>query len=457
MNKTEYSRADIACTLRLFNNFISRAYVNRNVSFEDNFKEAYKYDIDDSYDRDKYFTTIYLSTLFFAAKYYSTLYDNYFKYLREDKIEEINIPDEIFVNPSDRRRFSKKQIIKNIRDSLNHNDVIDNYKVVSYGNTIYYEINKPDATPIPFHVLVNPKDLFHISNALLSKNTFVGSGCIIDPNSLDSVDNMIDKCVYRKYYSKKQLKDGSISRLTNLYHNDYDFMKDKDDYVNRVLDYKDFTFSISQKNKIKNDYNYWLFLDNLLDKEAMLRHCTKIVMPLSIEKIDTFIISSIFYNYLLEPDKSFMDIAIDTNHLCLGDDYSLEDKFKLYLMYKDKKDLYFDGCDVGQIYALLGSIYYSYMFDNIITDPIVDINNKQYERRHLRNGFVHLRWFQTEKSSYRLFDWGNSMNAEFNPADPTFWKGVFRLADLIKTCNTYLDQYMRVNNLIKPKSDNKAL
>ena len=390
----------------------------------------------------------------------------YDKYLREDKIDDVLIPDNIFVNPGDERRFSKKQIIKYIRDAFNHN-INNNYvKVVSnLDNNKYniaFEINKHDSNPIPFHIIIDGKQLFRLSHSLYCNNTFTVSSIInnnIEDNS--SIDNILNNTVYRKYYSDRMLPDGSINKLRNLNSKNYDFEEDKDDYVNNVLEHADYNFSISQNNKIKTDYNYWttIFFDGKYDKR-ILRHCIGSAMPLSIEKLKTFIIGFIFYTYYLDdPTKCLSDLEEDINKYFFYNDSKLKEQFKFYTdAVSNPVDLILDGWDLNNLFSLLNSIYFSYMFDTMVSDSTITINNKQYEKRHLRNTFVHLRWFYTNSLSYRCFDWGNSRNAEFNPNDNTFWKGQFKYTDLWDFTEQFLKDYSLHNcNIPRPPTNNRTL
>ena len=77
-----------------------------------------------------------------------------------DKItnDELQIENTIFVNPSDYNRFSKKQIIKYIRNAFSHSEKEKElYKISKNGR--YVEIKLQNTKPIPFHVKMSLEQL----------------------------------------------------------------------------------------------------------------------------------------------------------------------------------------------------------------------------------------------------------------------------------------------------------
>ena len=102
------------------------------------------------------------------SKFVTALYDNYFDNLLESSINKINIPDSIFVNNNDRSKFSNKQIIKFIRNALNHNDN-PNHNLARFirinenaKEKIKVEILLKSTKPIPFHVMLDINELMSI-------------------------------------------------------------------------------------------------------------------------------------------------------------------------------------------------------------------------------------------------------------------------------------------------------
>ena len=80
------------------------------------------------------------------------LYNNGYKKNNYCYINPFNIPQNIFVEKKDYLRFSKKNIISNIRIAINHNDNSDKLKIIRVNETaqriiITNEIISGDFTP----------------------------------------------------------------------------------------------------------------------------------------------------------------------------------------------------------------------------------------------------------------------------------------------------------------------
>ena len=174
----EYSKLEIATFLRDFHKLMMLSIINPNTPFIDVFQGYMKSEKRMQYcTREYYSEMICVYNVMLASKFLTCLYDNYYLFLLEAKIEEINIPEKIFLNSNDASRFSKKNIIKYIRNAFNHNDN-GNHELVKYVRVIkngegipMVEINLQNTKPIPFHVRLDMEDLFSIIIQLKKANT----------------------------------------------------------------------------------------------------------------------------------------------------------------------------------------------------------------------------------------------------------------------------------------------
>ena len=446
----------IAVQLRDFSKFMFEAIVRHNDSFIDVYKNYYSKNYTEGYGIDKYYVANYFMQLFLVVKLFSMLYDNYFNFLREDKIEEVLIPDDIFVNPNDRNRFSKKQIIKYIRNALNHNDLANTAEIISFReNNVTVpkiEITLNNTPPIPFHVIIGREQLFKMGTSLMDANTVVASYMIRDTNvpiinDQEHLYSILNNTVYRKYYTKGNLKDGSLDKLNNLVKKNYNFAIDKDNIIDNILEHYDSSLSISQKRKIISDFQDWKqFTKNDSADDILLNCCFHHAIPLSCTKFNDFLACLGFLDYVaMNPNSSISGYTQECKDYINGRNTSFDFE-SVRNQFSTKTKFFIYAWNVNELYSLLSSIYIGHMFDTIITDPVIDINGKQYERRHLRNAFVHLRWFMSEQYNYRLFDWGNAKGAELNPNHPSFWKGIVKTSDVITYVNNCLNQILLANN-----------
>lgn len=133
------SKYEIATYLKSYMELMISSFNNRNTSFVALFCQNMENNEMARYVSSNYYQNMNLIYDFFLlSSYYGILNDVQQSYLEEAKIEQIDCFKDIFINNEDSKRFSKKQIIKYIRNAICHNDKIDKelYKLYKYNVSI---------------------------------------------------------------------------------------------------------------------------------------------------------------------------------------------------------------------------------------------------------------------------------------------------------------------------------
>lgn len=112
-------------------------------------------------------------------------------------------------------------------------------------------------------------------------------------------------------------------------------------------------------------------------------------------------------------------------------------RFKHFFMDRDNlmERIKYGAVDSDNDNNLALSLFIGYMLENVIEDEKVIIENKEYPRYRLRNGFVHGRWYVSEKK-WELFDWKKD---EFN----IDWHKSINIDSMRDAMIDYLDSYIK--------------
>ena len=223
MKNHEFTKYEIATYLRDYNRTMTYATMNQDIPFYEVFKHHMHVDDRIQYAiKDYYYEMISIYEILLLSKFLTALYDNYFDNLLESSINKINIPDSIFVNKNDRSNFSNKQIIKFIRNALNHNDnpshdlarfirINENEK-----EQIKLEIVLKNTKPIPFHVMLDINELISICFEIKNANSIIiASNRSTRPIFLNSsnVNETLNNIFLRKFFARKKLTDEQKERI----------------------------------------------------------------------------------------------------------------------------------------------------------------------------------------------------------------------------------------------------
>ena len=448
MDKYEFSKIEIATYLRDYYRTIIYSIKYRDIPFYEVFIHSLVEEDRLQYAMiDYYYEMISIYEFMLFSKYFSVLYDSRFDFLNENQINSINIPRNIFINEDDYSKFSKRQIIQYIRNAFNHNDNIshDLIKFIRVNENdqeiIKVEINLKNSKPIPFHVILDNEAFISIISELQNAKTI----SIISNQADERVNvhssnilNALDKMYVRKFYTKKKLSDENLTSIKKIVRE-----KGKTKGLESILstyglDYKDYRFLVPQKLKIEEDLKYWEKIKR--DSSGALFHLISKVMPISVVKLRTLLTNLILAdNYLRSSNRSFTDFSNDAIKMYKSKKLDSSSPVFIYAqLYGIDENIIYDFNDYDDIFSIVSTIYYGFLFDSLISDNDIEFpKSKKIERSHLRDSFVHMRWFKGINECFKLYDWKYGINNEFNPNADGFWKSNVTFADMYNCSETY--------------------
>ena len=161
---TEYNtlkKEDIIFYLTNYITLISASIANPGVDFRSLSNQLAKDNYGPQFMNETfYYNTIRVYEFMLYKQIYSYRYDSIFPDLKEAAIDNISLPEDMFVNSADKNRFSKKQILKFIRNAINHNDSNNRelYHIVQSDDRLILDIHLLNTKPIPFHVQIDMAD-----------------------------------------------------------------------------------------------------------------------------------------------------------------------------------------------------------------------------------------------------------------------------------------------------------
>ena len=456
MSKHEFSKYEIATYLRDFNRTMNYASFNQDISFFEVFKNVMRNDGRLQYAHiDYYLEMITIYEILLVSKFLSILYDNYFDFLLESSIDNINIPNSIFVDSSDANRFSKKQIIKYIRNALNHNDNPnhDLFKFIRINENgkdeIKIEISLINTKPIPFHVVLSIDELISIYFEIKKSNSIrIASNLSTKPILLNSlnVSDTINHIYLRKYFARKKLSDEQKKAIISYINSGNKIKNNSEFLLENGLEYKDYNYSIAQKIKIEEDLKYWESLG--VYGNDVIHHLLYKVLPFSWSKDRALTMNLILTDYYMRLGKScIFDIINDARKLYFNKNLIDESPLGLYgQSFGIDYNILFDSIDFANIISITNAIYYGYLFDSLVTDKEVNItDSKIIEREKIRDSFVHMRWFMGARECFKLFDWENGIDNEYNTNSPNFWKCNVGFIDMGNCAELYFKNSIKAN------------
>ena len=427
----EFTKNEIAIYLRDFNKVIMYAGNNQNVSFYKIFEYHVATDGRVQYlSKDYYYEMISIYEILLASKILTIYYDNCFTYLLDSHINSLNIPEDIFVNKKDAHRFSKKQIIKYIRNAFNHNDNNDLLKFLRvYENNvekIKVEILLKNTRPIPFHIILDVNQLIAIAFENQNANTFQFLfGYLTQPTSINSSNAIrtLDNVYLRKFYSRKKISDEQKRRLIKPIINGKKGKNIELVFLDNGMEYKDFHYFTDQKIKVEEDLKCWEKMG--FKGNGVLEHVLNKVMPISILKIETITMNFILVeHYMKNWNSTFFDIVKDSIKVLKDKKCNKDSPFWDYVqLFKLDNNILYESLDVYNLISITTAIYFGYLFDTLVTDDDIIINDtKTIKREKIRNSFVHMRWFKGINECFKLFDWENGIDNELNPNSANFFR-----------------------------------
>ncbi len=371
-------------------------------------------------------------------------------YLSENELDFDLIKENIFVNPEDAKYFSKKQIIKFIRNAFNHSDKDKQLYNISV-NGKYLEIDLKNTKPIPFHVKMNFEQLGCIEIELIkkSRNMFMA---MIDFDDFDFNHPYskleISKLKFIRFYCNKKMDSTILTELYNFdFKNPYQFntaaeiiKKVQEIFKNHgYLDYSMVTFPL-KKEQIDKAYEILSNLCNIdLTKydpkglKIVIENALNDVIPLGMYHSNQFEFEQIFAAWFMtDPNLSYNEILNKLSNITSGkiyepictssEEYNNFDKQRYNTLIESfevengvipvSTILLFRDYNSRIMYPI--SLYLGYIADSLVDDETINVAGTDYDAKHIRNSFVHGRWFLGEKGKIELYDCSNGNNNDYN-------------------------------------------
>ncbi len=400
-----FSKYDIATYLRDYAAIMDLASNDPNKPLYDIYQGVlYSQGRDSEISIDNYQKMINFIIFFTNIRMFSIIYDNYFQYVHEEDLKDIDFSD-IFIDKSDYKDFekNKKDIIKYIRNGLNHNlqNELCHY---SFNDDMSYKVNiSLKGTNPPFNASINYIKLLEIMFKIMNKAkkydvTILKNKDISNKKyDIKHISNMVKNYFVRRIHPKTKngYPDESIDLIklhgNNVFKN-IELLKDKVDIIDYPLSWKD-AYAIEEKikdlDKILSSYNYGKDLIN----EDLVKFVVYNTIPLGILKLDHF-------NYELHMllKARFSNISLNQASLEAITSSNDSEAFKSV----NNSWFYYMSDKVSNIF-FARMLYASYMFDSVILDNKITVDGKEYSKDRIRNAFVHMRnYFSTDKM--HLFD-----------------------------------------------------
>ena len=335
----------------------------------------------------------------------------------------------IISNKKDAHRFSKKQIIKYIRNAFNHNDHNDLLKFLRVyednAEKIKVEILLNSTKPIPFHIILDIDQLIAITFENQNANTFQFLfGYSTQPISINSSNAIraLDDVYLRKFYSRKKISDEQKKRLIKPIINGKNGKNIESVFLDNGMEYKEFHYFTDQRIKIEEDLKRWEKMG--FKGNAVLGYLLRKVMPISSMKSRTITMNLALVDFYMKNwDSTFFDMVKDLRNLLKEKKCNKDSPFWNYVQsFGLDNNILYEVLDVYNLVSITNTIYFGYLFDTLVTDDDIIINDtKTIKREKIRNSFVHMRWFKGINECFKLFDWDNGIDNEFNPKSANFF------------------------------------
>lgn len=444
--KKKLSKIEIATYLRDYSRLMGYATINTNESLFKLFRKMLTEEGRKHLATKEYYLDMMSIYMFFLLnKTYSFMADNLFDYLLEARLSQIDIPKSIFVNEKDFNKFSKKQIIKFIRDALNHNNYDDRelYSLYNDNGFINIEISLKNVKPIPFNIYMNLSNYISIMNGILNSSKLdlvvYHNDDFLNLNSEDLYSEL-NKIYYRRYYHKQKIDQETIKNVRSKIKAG----EKTDSFINILgennTSFIDYKLSTPQKLKVLEEFKHWKRILNINENTSIDYILPKII-PLGITKIKLLDYHVALTKFFIKSCKSSFDNI-------LGELYDLyyknDEKNLFYKCYKERDcgiEFLMQVFDYDSVVSLSLSIYYAYLFDTLITDEFIKIGNVDYSRNKIRNCFVHGRWFNGVNECFKLYDCdkGSKNELQYN------WRASISFKEFIMSSEKYYKEYLQKN------------
>ena len=411
MFEHEFSKYEIVTYLREYNKLMLYSTVNRKDKFFDSFKKLMRRDKKAQYAIVSHYNEMVdIYEIVLLTRYLTILYDNYFEYLLNENIENINIPDDILlVN----KKYTKKEIITNLRNAFNN---VDNPKRDSFRLIRVDEDSKSKiklevlymVDNMPFHAILDADILKDICYGINDINKI--SLAHIQALKVKNKQFKPSDIAIRTYYFGENMYKANRNIIIEKLNNN----KDKPCellFLENGLSYDEYSYNDKQYNKVLEDLQVW-GNKNVSGYEVQ-DHLLKKVMPLSCLKEKSILMNLILTDkYVKEYDKSYHDIVDEATKIAILKRVDEESPLYPYAnTYESDRQIMYELFDYENILSITNSIYYEYLFGNLIEENYVKFTNSNIaDKEKVIKAFSNMHWYKGEKEAFVLYDWDKNYN-----------------------------------------------
>lgn len=376
-------------------------------------------------------------------------------YLNDNELDFDSIKENIFVNSKDAKCFSKKQIIRFIRDAFNHSDKDKQLYSLSV-NGRYLEVYLKDTKPIPFHIKLNYDQLNFINTETIEKS----HNMLMSTIDLDDFDftnpnskSEISKIKFIHFYFGKKFDSTIINKLCDTDYSQFTTTAEVIKKGQEILkdygcvDYsiKAFPLKEEQIDKVYEilsnlhniDFTKFKFEDIAKYKSKFLKlivgNVVRDVIPLGMYHNDQLEFEQRFAAWFMsDPNLSYNEILNKLNNITLGKKYEpictnseeynnfdkeRHDALKKFFQVDDgvipvRTIQLFKDYNTRIMYPI--SLYLGFIADSLVDGETINVEGTDYNSKHIRNSFVHGRWFIGEQGKIELYDCPNGNNNDYN-------------------------------------------
>lgn len=369
-------------------------------------------------------------------------------YINESELLFDKIKDAIFVNPEDSKYFSKKQVIKYIRNAFNHSEGEKELYSISV-NGRFLAINLQNTRPRPFNIKLDIIQLNEIRKCLIdSGRNLLMAHFQFDP-SFDilakELYSELDKIKYKHYYFNKKITTDTLNKIEEILSikmSNEEEIYQKANNIDEVIKneksfFKLFDLLPEQKEKIYESFKLIKGLYKQGKFKALgddyfrfcMHHMLHKTVPLGMYHTEQITYELIFAMWYVREGNMSLDDAkeeIKKVYTTYGESDKKQEgdksfsEFRYDMMqgtYNDRNEKerlrMIDSDTESQIiYPLM--MYLGFVLDNLCAQETIVIGKKEYNKEKIRNSIVHGRWFIGKDRVIQFYDCPSGNNNDYN-------------------------------------------
>ena len=421
----EFTKYEIATYLRECEKMMFYASNNDNIEFFRLFALALHRDNKSQYAiMSHYNEMLDIYEIVLLMRILTGVYDNYIEFFKDETIESLDIPTDFILTD---RKFTKKHIITCLRNAFNHvNDPKKNsYRIIRVNedgkSKIKLEVLYNPGGQIPVHAIIGIDRLKKICLEIF-KNNKAELVPYIDINNME--ESILDNPL-RKYYIGKDMSELNKNNLLESLNSDT--KRDSELlFLENGMSYEDYYYTDEQDAKIKKDLKWWG--DLKISGFKVINHLLRKVMPFPCLKDKAVLLNLIVVDkYARRVNGTYLELKKAAYRIAELDTISKNSPLYPYSqIFERDMNMFYETLDIENVLSITSSIYYGYLFDNLVEDEFVKLGTEQeIKKENLVKAFYNLSWYIGRDDNYKILDWDSeekyySKSKEFLNIDVSF-------------------------------------